>query len=143
MQTSWVNLPPIKWTVFIKLYPMSKARMLLSKILPQTFKKFTPDLQKIYTDISVISVTLCNSGASPSVTPNNPPNNPPGGGGGCQQNQSRIKKLPPQIIFPVILQEEGGGHTTQGFWRGATPHKAYLIHVLQVMHYYSGMSFTT
>ena len=26
-----------------------------------TLKDFTPDLQKIYTDISAISVTLCNS----------------------------------------------------------------------------------
>jgi len=51
-----------------------------------TLQNFTPDLQKIYTDISVITVTLCNSGAFPSVTPNNP--------------------------LPIILQEEGGGHTT-------------------------------
>ena len=29
-----------------------------------TLQKFTPDLQKIYTDISAVSVTLCNSGAN-------------------------------------------------------------------------------
>ena len=28
-----------------------------------TLQDFTPDLQKIYTDISAISVTLCNSGS--------------------------------------------------------------------------------
>ena len=37
----WGKITPMKWIVFTKLYPMSKARMLLSKILPQTSKKFT------------------------------------------------------------------------------------------------------
>ena len=37
----WGNIFPKKWAVFIKLYPMSKARMSLSKNLPQTSKKFT------------------------------------------------------------------------------------------------------
>ena len=43
----------MKWDDFIYLYPASEARMLL--------KDFTPDLQRFYTDISAISVTLCNS----------------------------------------------------------------------------------
>ena len=93
-----------------KLYTMSKARMILSKILPQTSKK-------IYTDISVITVTLCNSGAFPSVTPNNP--------------------------LPIILQEEGGPHHIRLLEGGSTPHKAsgggstphkdYLIHVIIII----------
>ena len=37
----WGNIFPKKWAVFIKLYPMSKACMLLTKILPQTSKIFT------------------------------------------------------------------------------------------------------
>ena len=37
----WGKITPMKWSVSIKLYPMSKGRMLLSKILPQTSKKFT------------------------------------------------------------------------------------------------------
>ena len=52
-QSVWGKITPMKWAVFIKLYPMSKARMSL--------QNFTPDLQKIYTDISAVSVTLCNS----------------------------------------------------------------------------------
>ena len=40
-QSVWGKITPMKWAVFIKLYPMSKARMSLSKILPQTSKKFT------------------------------------------------------------------------------------------------------
>ena len=36
-----------------------------------TLLNFTPDLQKIYTDISAVSVTLCNSGDLPwSVSDN-------------------------------------------------------------------------
>ena len=35
------KITPMKWAVFIKLDPLSKTRMLLSKILPQTSKKFT------------------------------------------------------------------------------------------------------
>ena len=30
-------------------------------LIPSYFQYFTPDLQKIYTDISAVSVTLCNS----------------------------------------------------------------------------------
>ena len=37
----WGNITPLKRAVFTKLYPTSKARMLLSKKLPQTSKKFT------------------------------------------------------------------------------------------------------
>ena len=37
----WGKITPMKWVVFTKLYPTSKARMLLSKNLPQTSKKFT------------------------------------------------------------------------------------------------------
>ena len=37
----WGKITPMKWTVFIMLYPMWKARMSLSKFLPQTSKKFT------------------------------------------------------------------------------------------------------
>ena len=37
----WGNITPLKRAVFTKLYPTSKARMLLSKNLPQTSKKFT------------------------------------------------------------------------------------------------------
>ena len=33
-----------------------------------TLQNFTPDLQKIYTDISGESVTLCNSGLQPDKT---------------------------------------------------------------------------
>ena len=35
------KITPLRWAVFIKLYPKSKAHMLLSKILPQTSTKFT------------------------------------------------------------------------------------------------------
>ena len=41
VQVSGLKLPPMKWAVIIKLYPMSKTRILLSKILPQTSKKIT------------------------------------------------------------------------------------------------------
>ena len=37
----WGQITPTKLSVFTKLYPTSEARMLHSKILPQTFKKFT------------------------------------------------------------------------------------------------------
>ena len=37
----WGKITPTKLAVFIKLYPTSEARMLHSKILPQTSKKFT------------------------------------------------------------------------------------------------------
>ena len=37
----WGKFTPTKLAVFIKLYPTSEARMLHSKILPQTSKKFT------------------------------------------------------------------------------------------------------
>ena len=37
----WAKITPTKLAVFIKLYPTSEARMLHSKILPQTSKKFT------------------------------------------------------------------------------------------------------
>ena len=36
-----------------------------------TLKYFTPDFQEIYTDISAVSVTLCNSGADTCAL--NPP----------------------------------------------------------------------
>merc|ERR1711947_42592 len=44
----------MKRIIFIKLYPTSKRRMLLSENLPQTSKFF-------YTDISAIAVTFYNS----------------------------------------------------------------------------------
>ena len=37
----WGKITPTKLAVFIKFYPTSEARMLHSKILPQTSKKFT------------------------------------------------------------------------------------------------------
>ena len=52
----WDKITPLKWAVLIKLYPISKP-----VYIHVTLKDFTPDLQKIYTDISAISVTLCNS----------------------------------------------------------------------------------
>ena len=64
-----VQVSGVKMGCFHKVLPNVKSVYV-------TLQNFTPDLQKIYTDISVISVTLCNSGASPSVIPNNPPNNP-------------------------------------------------------------------
>ena len=81
----WGKRTPMKWTV----YRGSEACMFtpniqifytflfglnemgrFHKTLPNvksayvTLQDFTPDLQKIYTDISAISVTLCNSGWS-------------------------------------------------------------------------------
>ena len=52
-----VKVPPnaMKRIIFIKLYPMSKRRMLLSENLPQTSRFF-------HTDIFAISVTFYNSG---------------------------------------------------------------------------------
>ena len=41
VQVSWVKLPQWNGPFSKNLYPMSKTRMLLSKILPQTSKKFT------------------------------------------------------------------------------------------------------
>merc|ERR1712020_522558 len=46
----------MKRIILIKLYPPSKRRMLLSENLPQTSRFFTR-----HTDISAISLTLCNS----------------------------------------------------------------------------------
>ena len=44
----------MKWVVFIDLLPNFKNAYV-------TLRKFTPDLQKIYTDISAIFVTFRNS----------------------------------------------------------------------------------
>ena len=54
----WGKITPMKWSVSIKLYPMSKGRMLLSKILPQTSKKFT----QIYLPYLWHYATLASSG---------------------------------------------------------------------------------
>ena len=51
---AWGKITPNEMVHFHKALPNVKSAYV-------TVRKFTPDLQKFYTDISAISVTFCNS----------------------------------------------------------------------------------
>ena len=58
-----VKVPPMKRIIFIKLYPTSKTRMLLSENLPQTSRFFTRIYPPYPCHYATLSDVLCPNGS--------------------------------------------------------------------------------